>query len=312
MPVTRLPEDNPSRWPNMASPEAQYQKYALELGEHGSFPDWLDFYTVGSDVYVNVIFRPTQLDWLARHDLSGAAYQELYDEHVKRGPFKLKQVDSYVKQGQLRYAVVLVKGNSAEMPAYHGVTAEEHQQKFEDLTAKGYVPMNIAVSSLRLATITPREPRVSLSQASSWASLASCPRARSESAVTSRVQAMRASSAARDRRTTGISKSLLSPAGHSRDSLPIPRWERFDVFSTTWNIDRGGLHDGRPGYDVFLSHTSADKDAVEAIARRLEDEAALSPFLDKWHLIPGNPWQEDWSRRLTFLAPARCSLVRTA
>jgi hypothetical protein len=50
-------------------------------------------------------------------------------------------------------------------------------------------------------------------------------------------------------------------------------------------------------YDVFLSHTS-DKDAVEAIARRLEDEAALSPFLDKWHLIPGNPWQEELEQAL--------------
>src|SRR5262249_45725766 len=49
---------------------------------------------------------------------------------------------------------------------------------------------------------------------------------------------------------------------------------------------------GARPYDVFLSHSSADKEAVEAIARRLEDEAALHPFLDKWHLIPGNPWQE--------------------
>lgn len=51
-------------------------------------------------------------------------------------------------------------------------------------------------------------------------------------------------------------------------------------------------------YDVFLSHTSADKDAVEALARRLEDEATLSPFLDKWHLIPGNPWQEELEQAL--------------
>ena len=51
-------------------------------------------------------------------------------------------------------------------------------------------------------------------------------------------------------------------------------------------------------YDVFLSHSSADKDAVEAIARHLEDEAALHPFLDKWHLIPGNPWQEELEQAL--------------
>lgn len=44
-------------------------------------------------------------------------------------------------------------------------------------------------------------------------------------------------------------------------------------------------------YDVFLSHSSADKTAVEEIARRLRD-VGIEPFLDKWHLIPGDPWQE--------------------
>jgi len=45
------------------------------------------------------------------------------------------------------------------------------------------------------------------------------------------------------------------------------------------------------GYDVFLSHNSADKDAVELIAHRLREEAGLNPFLDKWHLVPGEGWQ---------------------
>lgn len=43
-----------------------------------------------------------------------------------------------------------------------------------------------------------------------------------------------------------------------------------------------------PRYDVFLSHAGADKPAVEHIARRLQDEK-LEPFLDKWHLVPGEP-----------------------
>lgn len=42
-------------------------------------------------------------------------------------------------------------------------------------------------------------------------------------------------------------------------------------------------------YDVFISHSSADKPAVEQLARRLQ-ERGLRPFLDKWHLIPGAPW----------------------
>jgi hypothetical protein len=46
-----------------------------------------------------------------------------------------------------------------------------------------------------------------------------------------------------------------------------------------------------PRYDVFLSHASADKPAVEFLARKLQAEG-LEPFLDKWHLVPGEPWQE--------------------
>ena len=45
-------------------------------------------------------------------------------------------------------------------------------------------------------------------------------------------------------------------------------------------------------YDVFLSHNSNDKRFVEQLAKRLRQETNLEPFLDKWHLIPGEPWQE--------------------
>lgn len=51
-------------------------------------------------------------------------------------------------------------------------------------------------------------------------------------------------------------------------------------------------------YDVFLSHNSSDKPAVELLARRLSEECGLQPFLDKWHLIPGEPWQEALERAL--------------
>lgn len=44
-------------------------------------------------------------------------------------------------------------------------------------------------------------------------------------------------------------------------------------------------------YDVFLSHASADKAVVEEIAHRLLQES-VRPFLDKWHLVPGDVWVE--------------------
>ncbi len=46
-------------------------------------------------------------------------------------------------------------------------------------------------------------------------------------------------------------------------------------------------------FDVFLSHNSRDKPQVEQIAQRLVSDAKLKPFLDKWHLIPGDQWQPE-------------------
>jgi WD40 repeat protein len=50
-------------------------------------------------------------------------------------------------------------------------------------------------------------------------------------------------------------------------------------------------------FNVFLSHSSADKPAVEELARRLAKEG-IQAWLDKWHLIPGNPWQPDIEKAL--------------
>jgi TIR domain len=43
-------------------------------------------------------------------------------------------------------------------------------------------------------------------------------------------------------------------------------------------------------FHVFLSHSSTDKPAVEELTRRLAGEG-IQAWLDKWHLIPGDPWQ---------------------
>ncbi len=45
-----------------------------------------------------------------------------------------------------------------------------------------------------------------------------------------------------------------------------------------------------PRYQAFLSHNSADKPAVEELARRLERES-IACWLDRWNLIPGEAWR---------------------
>ncbi len=56
---------------------------------------------------------------------------------------------------------------------------------------------------------------------------------------------------------------------------------------------------GALDFDVFLSHNSQDKPQVEQIiAKRLVSEAQLQPFLDKWHLVPGDEWQGELTNAL--------------
>ena len=48
---------------------------------------------------------------------------------------------------------------------------------------------------------------------------------------------------------------------------------------------------------VFLSHNSRDKPAVEALAGALLDRG-IRPWLDKWDLTPGRPWQSEIEQAL--------------
>ena len=64
-------------------------------------------------------------------------------------------------------------------------------------------------------------------------------------------------------------------------------------------------------YDVFLSHSKVDKPRVEELARRLK-QAGIEPFLDKWNLVPGDPWQEALEAALSTAPPAPSLLEQGA
>jgi hypothetical protein len=42
-------------------------------------------------------------------------------------------------------------------------------------------------------------------------------------------------------------------------------------------------------YNAFLSHSHQNAEIVEALAKRLEDDADLRVWLDRWQLAPGGP-----------------------
>jgi hypothetical protein len=53
-----------------------------------------------------------------------------------------------------------------------------------------------------------------------------------------------------------------------------------------------------PVFDVFLSHAHCDGDVVEKLGDRLEREAQLQVWLDRWILVPGERWLQKMAKGL--------------
>src|SRR5271166_5074939 len=56
------------------------------------------------------------------------------------------------------------------------------------------------------------------------------------------------------------------------------------------NASLSGSATKQEHYHAFLSHNGDDKPLVEALANELENRR-ISCWLDKWNLVPGDPWQ---------------------
>lgn len=92
-------------------------------------------------------------------------------------------------------------------------------------------------------------------------------------------------------------------ASRSQDSRPPAVYEaRSRTLPATPVTSRGpadmGPAEAVARYDVFLSCSSSDESAVEAIAARLHHEARLRPFWPKWELVPGESWMPALERAI--------------
>jgi hypothetical protein len=109
---------------------------------------WVDGFNVNGDIYFNVVFRPELgAKWSAVHNLNGNQYQAEVDKRKGLG-FRLYHVDSYLAGNQTRYAAIFVKDGGPAITAYHGLAAEQHQDKMDQLTAGAWRPKNVSVVSI--------------------------------------------------------------------------------------------------------------------------------------------------------------------
>src|SRR4030042_2184985 len=75
--------------------------------------------------------------WEARHGLTSAQYQNVFNELVGKG-FRLVDVSGCGVHGGDRYAAIWEKREGPAWEARHGLTSAQYQQVFNELVGKGY------------------------------------------------------------------------------------------------------------------------------------------------------------------------------
>jgi len=127
-------------------PARDYQCLLDQATIAGYAPVWVDGFSVDGDVRYNVVFRPAGGGaWRALHGLDAKGYQQRFDQYAGQG-FRPIHVESYRDGKTVRYAAIFRKDRGPETRAYHGLSAQQHQQRFDELVAAGFRPRNIAVT----------------------------------------------------------------------------------------------------------------------------------------------------------------------
>src|SRR5579862_9210907 len=107
------------------------------IGNPGKF-----FRDVVTNLYVdNIVPEFAVGTWIARHNLTAQQYQEAFNDYVGNHGMQLMDVSGYGGATPL-YAALWVK--TASPPAWqarHGLTADDYQTTFNQLTQQGYRPV---------------------------------------------------------------------------------------------------------------------------------------------------------------------------
>ena len=80
---------------------------------------------------------PSQAQTYARHGMSPAAYQQIFDSLSNKG-YRLSSISGYSPNGSVRYAAIWKKQGGPALVARHGLSSAAYQESFDDLSGKGY------------------------------------------------------------------------------------------------------------------------------------------------------------------------------
>jgi hypothetical protein len=134
-------------WDKSAGPElqarhgltsAQYQQEFDTLSQQGfRLVDVSGYAIGGQDHYAAIWEKSPGPDFQARHGLTAKQYQQTFDQLLAQG-FRLAHVAGYNVNDQERYAAIWLKTPGPPLEARHGLTADQYQATFDQLTQHGF------------------------------------------------------------------------------------------------------------------------------------------------------------------------------
>jgi len=125
---------------------AAYQAKFDQLTPLGYRPIVVDGYVAGGQTRFAGIWRQVGgAEWVARHGLDNAAYQQAFDHYTKFGGYRPRCVNVYWDNG-VKYAAIWDKGSGPTWIARHGLSTAAFQSEFDNNGAAGYRLVNLGVA----------------------------------------------------------------------------------------------------------------------------------------------------------------------
>ena len=117
---------------------AAYQQAITDQDHAGFRPTHVSVVTVNNQPLFSAIWQEEKgLPWIARHDLTASAYQQLFNDLSSKG-WRLRCVSGYDVGGDARYACIWDQYAGPAWSGRHGLDAAAHQQAFNQLTGQGF------------------------------------------------------------------------------------------------------------------------------------------------------------------------------
>jgi hypothetical protein len=128
-------------------PLRDYALFFAHFADSGLWPEWLDMYSVGDEIFVNHLWRRARGGWRAYTRLTAAGYQEVFEQNIgeKLSPVL---VDCATSGGTRYYAAVFAQGTPGDVHARHGLNYDQHMAEMKYAAAHKLCPVSVSVVSV--------------------------------------------------------------------------------------------------------------------------------------------------------------------